>query len=75
MKETPDKVGVIVYKKDAASGNWVKGAGFAVFKDKACTQRVLTDGESGSEVPVFYYDEDLDMAASEKFVKLQDTYY
>lgn len=75
VDETPEKVGVIVYKTDATSGNWVKGAGFAVFKDAACTVRVKTDGTTGEEVPVFYYDEDLEMAASEKFTKEQETYY
>lgn len=75
VKETPDKVGVLVNKTDSDSGNIVAGAGFAVFKDAGCTQRVLTEGSSGAEVPVFYYDEDLDMAASEKFVKEQETYY
>lgn len=62
VKETPDKVGVLVNKTDSDSGNIVAGAGFAVFKDAGCTQRVLTEGSSGAEVPVFYYDEDLDMA-------------
>lgn len=33
------------------------------------------NGDTGAEVPVFYYDEDLDGAASEKFVKQQDVYY
>ena len=75
VDELPDKVGVFVYKTDSDSGNIVPGAGFAVFKDAGCTQRVLTEGSSGAEVPVFYYDEDLDMAASEKFVKEQETYY
>lgn len=75
VDETPEKVGVFVYKTDSDSGNIVAGAGFAVFKDAGCTQRVLTEGSSGSEVPVFYYDEDLGMAASEKFVKEQETYY
>lgn len=75
VDETPEKVGVIVYKTDATSGNWVKGAGFAVFKDAACTVRVKTEGDKGEEVPVFYYDADLEMAASEKFAKEQETYY
>ncbi|MCM1159561.1 MAG: SpaA isopeptide-forming pilin-related protein [Clostridium sp.] len=75
VDETPDKVGVFVHKTDSDSGNIVAGAGFAVFKDAGCTQRVLTEGSTGAEVPVFYYDEDLDMAASEKFVKEQETYY
>lgn len=75
VEETPEKVGVFVHKTDSDSGNIVAGAGFAVFKDAGCTQRVLTEGSSGAEVPVFYYDEDLDMAASEKFVKEQETYY
>ena len=74
-KETPETVGVLVQKTDSESGNVVKGAGFAVFKDAACTQRVLMNGDTGAEVPVFYYDEDLDGAASEKFVKQQDDYY
>lgn len=74
-KETPETVGVLVQKTDSESGNFVKGAGFAVFKDAACTQRVLMNGDTGAEVPVFYYDEDLDGAASEKFVKQQDVYY
>ena len=74
-KETPETVGVLVQKTDSESGNVVKGAGFAVFKDAACTQRVLMNGDTGAEVPVFYYDEDLDGAASEKFVKQQDVYY
>lgn len=37
VKETPDKVGVFVYKTDSDSGNIVPGAGFAVFKDAGCT--------------------------------------
>lgn len=74
-KETPETVGVLVQKTDSESGNVVKGAGFAVFKDASCTQRVLMNGDTGAEVPVFYYDEDLDGAASEKFVKQQDVYY
>lgn len=75
VKEIPDKVGVLVHKTDSDSGNIVPGAGFAIFKDAGCTQRVLVEGSSGAEVPVFYYDTDLDMAASEKFVKEQETYY
>ena len=74
-KEIPETVGVLVQKTDSESGNVVKGAGFAVFKDASCTQRVLMNGDTGAEVPVFYYDEDLDGAASEKFVKQQDVYY
>lgn len=75
VEEIPDKVGVLVHKTDSDSGNIVPGAGFAVFQDAGCTQRVLAEGSSGAEIPVFYYDEDLDMAASEKFVKEQETYY
>lgn len=33
------------------------------------------NGDGKGEVPVFYYDEDLNAAASEKFVKTQDKYY
>ena len=73
--EYPDKVGVMVKKTDAESGNFVKGAGFAVFSDAGCTQRVSVEGDGKEEVPVFYYDEDLDVAASAKFVKMQDKYY
>lgn len=73
--EIPDTVGVMVKKTDAESGNFVKGAGFAVFTDVGCTQRVSIGGDGKAEVPVFYYDEDLDAAASEKFVKMQDKYY
>lgn len=75
VDETPDKVGVFVYKTDSDSGNIVPGAGFSVFKDAGCTQKVLIEGSSGAEVPVFYYDEDIGMAASEKFVKEQEYYY
>lgn len=75
VKEYPDKVGVMVTKTDAESGNFVKGAGFAVFTDAGCTNRVSVEGDGKTEVPVFYYDEDLDVAASEKFVKMQDKYY
>lgn len=75
VNEIPEPVGVFVHKTDSDSGNIVPGAGFAVFKDAGCTQRVLTEGSSGSEVPVFYYDEDLSMAASEKFMKEQEVYY
>lgn len=71
--ELPEPVGVIVYKTDSTSKNVVKGAGFAVFTDAACTKRVCMD--DGSEVPVFYYDEDLKMASSAKFPKKQDYYY
>lgn len=73
--EYPDTVGVMVKKTDAESGNFVKGAGFAVFTDAGCTQRVSLEGDGKVEVPVFYYDEDLGVAASAKFVKTQDKYY
>ena len=73
--EYPDTVGVMVKKTDSESGNFVKGAGFAVFTDAGCTQRVSVNGDGKAEVPVFYYDEDLNAAASEKFVKMQDKYY
>ena len=73
--EIPDTVGVMVKKTDAESGNFVKDAGFAVFTDAGCTQRVSVNGDGKEEVPVFYYDEDLDAAASAKFVKKQDKYY
>lgn len=73
--EYPDTVGVMVVKTDSESGNFVKGAGFAVFTDAGCTKRVCVDESGQEEVPVFYYDEDLDAAASEKFVKTQDKYY
>ncbi|MCM1158964.1 MAG: SpaA isopeptide-forming pilin-related protein [Clostridium sp.] len=74
--EEPEPVGVMIRKTDSESGNIVAKAGFAVFTDQACTVRATIDGNAGgTQVPVFYYDEDLDMAASEKFVKMQDTYY
>ena len=75
VDEYPDKVGVMVKKTDSESGNFVKGAGFAVFTDAGCTNRVSVEGDGKEEVPVFYYDEDLEMAASTKFVKKQDKYY
>ena len=73
--EYPDTVGVMVKKTDSESKNVVKGAGFAVFTDAGCTKRVSVGGDGKAEVPVFYYDEDLGMAASQKFVKKQDKYY
>lgn len=73
--EIPDTVGVMVKKTDSESGNFVKGAGFAVFTDVGCTKRVTVDETGREEVPVFYYDEDLGTAASAKFVKTQDKYY
>ncbi len=73
--EYPDTVGVIVSKTDSESKNIVKGAGFAVFTDAGCKKRVSVNGDGVVEVPVFYYDEDLGMAASEKFVRTQDKYY
>lgn len=74
--EEPEPVGVMVRKTDSESGNIVDKAGFAVFTDQACTVRATLDGKAGgAQVPVFYYDKDLDVAASEKFVKMQDTYY
>ncbi len=75
VNEYPDTVGVMVAKTDAESGNFVKEAGFAVFTDVGCTNRVSIKGDGMEEVPVFYYDEDLQMAASSKFVKTQDKYY
>jgi len=54
--EIPETVGVMVKKKDSESGNFVKGAGFAVFTDAGCTQRVSVGGDGKTEVPVFYYD-------------------
>lgn len=74
--EIPEPVCVAVNKKDTESGNIVKGAGFAVFYDAACTKRVTEDGEAGgTEVPVFYYDEDTELAVSAKFAHTQETYY
>lgn len=73
--EYPDTVGVIVSKTDSESKNVVKRAGFAVFADAGCKKRVSMNGDGRTEVPVFYYDDDLGMAASEKFVKTQDKYY
>lgn len=73
--EYPATVGVMVTKTDSESKNIVKGAGFAVFTDAGCKKRVSVGGDGKVEVPVFYYDEDLGMAASEKFVKTQDKYY
>lgn len=73
--EYPDTVGVMVKKTDSESGNFVKGAGFAVFTDARCTKRVTIDETGREEVPVFYYDEDLSTAVSVKFVKTQDKYY
>ena len=75
VSEYPDSVGVMVAKTDAESKNVVKGAGFAVFTDAGCTNRVSVNGDGKEEVPVFYYDEDLGVAASSKFVKMQDKYY
>lgn len=74
--EIPEPVCVAVNKKDTGSGNIVKGAGFAVFYDAACTKRVTEDGTAGGkEVPVFYYDEDTELAVSAKFAHTQETYY
>ena len=75
VDETPEPIGVMVQKTDSGTGNFVKGAGFAVFTDFACTQRVKTTKGGTVDVPVFYYDEDLQIAASDKFEKTQDTYY
>ena len=73
VKEKPEPVGVVIKKTDATTGNIVANAGFAIFKDEACTQRVCN--ENGAELPVFYYDADLDCAASQMFYKEQNTYY
>lgn len=73
--EYPDTVGVMVAKTDLESGNVVKGAGFAVFTDAGCTNRVTVNGDGVEEVPIFYYDEDLQMAVSSEFAKTQDKYY
>lgn len=77
VEEVPETIGVFVNKTDVGSGVVLKKAGFAVFNDPACTVRTKLEGQNGSagEVPVFYYDADLDMAASQKFVKEQDKYY
>lgn len=75
VKEEPEPVGVMVHKTDSTSGVFVKGAGFAVFNDAACTQRTVISDENPAEVPVFYYNEDLQIAASDKFAKKQDYYY
>lgn len=76
VKENPLPVSVSVRKKDSDSGNTIKNAGFAVFKDAACTQRVVVnEGKDNTVVPVFHYDEDVDMAVSASFYKHQDTYY
>lgn len=73
--EYPDTVGVMIAKTDSESKNIVKGAGFAVFTDIGCKKRVSVNGDGKEEVPVFYYDEDLGVAASSGFVKKQDKYY
>lgn len=75
VNEIPEPVGVMVHKTDSKTGVFVKGAGFAVFNDAACTQRTLISDDVPSQVPVFYYNEDLQIAASDKFVKKQDYYY
>ncbi|MBO5088791.1 MAG: hypothetical protein J6C01_08955, partial [Lachnospiraceae bacterium] len=43
VKEEPEPVGVMVQKTDSKTGVFVKGAGFAVFNDAACTQRTTVD--------------------------------
>ena len=74
--ETPEPVGVIIHKKDGISQAEIQTAGFAVFTDAACTNRVTYDGMPNTEqVPVFRYDADLGGAASYKFDKKQDVYY
>lgn len=74
--EEPERVGVMIGKKDSFTGNEIKTAGFAVFNDAACTQRTIVDSVNENvEVPVFHYDEDLGAAVSVGFVKTQDTYY
>ncbi|MDE7089542.1 MAG: prealbumin-like fold domain-containing protein, partial [Prevotella sp.] len=75
VDEYPEPVGVMVAKTDSESGNFVKGAGFAVFTDAGCTKRVTVDEDGKEEVPIFYFDEDLGLAVSANFVKKQDVYY
>ncbi|MBR6223807.1 MAG: LPXTG cell wall anchor domain-containing protein [Lachnospiraceae bacterium] len=75
-EEEPERVGVMIGKKDSFTGNEIKTAGFAVFNDAACTKRTIIDSANENvEVPVFHYDEDLGAAVSVGFVKTQDTYY
>lgn len=75
-EEEPERVGVMIGKKDSFTGNEIKTAGFAVFNDVACTKRTIIDSANENvEVPVFHYDEDLGAAVSVGFVKTQDTYY
>lgn len=74
--EYPEPVGVVVSKKDSFTQNIITNASFAVFNDQACTVRTVIDAENNNvEVPLFYYDEDLGAAMSDKFIKTQDTYY
>ena len=75
VTDEPEPVGVIVKKTDKSTGNPVSGAGFAVFDDEACTKRTVTDSKKKEEVPVFYYNEELGVAASGKFEQTQSGYY
>ena len=75
VTDEPEPVGVIVKKTDKSTGRTVTGAGFAVFDDAACTKRTVTDSKKKEEVPVFYYSEELGVAASEKFEQTQSDYY
>lgn len=75
VTDKPEPVGVIVRKTDQSTGRPVTGAGFAVFDDAACTKRTVTDSEKKEEVPVFYYNEELGVAASGKFEQTQSDYY
>lgn len=75
-EEEPERVGVMIAKKDSFTGNEIKTAGFAVFNDAECTKRTVIDATNENvEVPVFHYDEDLGAAVSVGFLKTQDTYY
>lgn len=75
VTDKAEPAGVIIKKTDGSTGRPVSGAGFAVFDDAACTKRTVTGHEKKEEVPVFYYNEELGVAASEKFEQVQDYYY
>ena len=76
-EETESPVNVMLTKTDAISAATVKNARFAIYNDRACTERTPIDPSKPELglVPELTYDEDLDGYVSAQFYKSQDVYF
>ena len=76
-EEAESPVNVMLTKTDAISAATVKNARFAIYNDRACTERTPIDPSKPELglVPELTYDEDLDGYVSAQFYKSQDVYF